>query len=69
VLTESEVTAWLQSVNALRLVLGTRLDVSEDEQADVSPTDPEATAWALYHYLTFLLDRIVSAMSGSGKRR
>jgi hypothetical protein len=64
VLTEDQVTAWLQSVNALRLVLGTRLDVSEDERDEVGPDDPDAAAWALYHYLTFLLDRIVTAMSG-----
>ena len=40
VLTESEVTAWLQSVNALRLVLGTRLDVSEDEHGRRRPDRP-----------------------------
>ena len=30
ILTESELNAWLSAVGSMRLVLGTRLDVSED---------------------------------------
>lgn len=65
VLTEAEVTAWMQSVNALRLVLGTRLDVQEDDDGgEALPSDhPDTPAWALYHYLTYLLDRIITAQS------
>ena len=56
----------MQSVNALRLVLGTRLDVSEDDDGseDLPEDHPDAPVWAMYHYLTFLLDRIITAQSG-----
>jgi len=65
VLTEEEVTAWMQSVNALRLVLGTRLDVQEDDAGggELPPDHPDTAVWALYHYLTYLLDRIITAQS------
>lgn len=65
-LTDDEVTAWMQSVNALRLVLGTRLDVSEDDDGsdDLPPQHPDAPAWTMYHYLSFLLERIIAAQSG-----
>ena len=41
-LSDDEVGAWLRSVNALRLVLGTRLDVQEDDTGEVDPGDPDA---------------------------
>jgi hypothetical protein len=63
VLTEEEVGAWLQSVNALRLVLGTRLDVKEDDTGEVDPADPDADARVLYHYLSALADQIVTSLS------
>ena len=47
VLTESELNAWLSAVGSLRLVLGTRLDVSEDMEAP-DPEDPTAAEYALY---------------------
>lgn len=65
VLTEDEVNAWLQSINALRLVLGTRLDVQEDDDGMIDADDPDANAKALYHYLSALTDAIVTSLSGS----
>lgn len=58
-ITEAELLAWVQSLNALRLVLGTMLDVSEDGSRD-DPTDP---GFALYGYLSLLLEEAVSALS------
>ena len=44
-LAEDELVAWLSAVNDLRLVLGTRLDVSEDPLEDqVDEDDPRAPA-------------------------
>jgi hypothetical protein len=62
-LTEAEMTAWMGAVNDLRLVLGTRLDVSEDQDFPALD-DPNAPAFAVYQYLTFLLGEIVHALSG-----
>jgi hypothetical protein len=63
-LTEGQLSAWLGSLNDLRLVLGTRLDVSEDDYGAEIPDDhPEARAWALYGYLGWLQETVVEALS------
>ena len=59
---EEELTAWLTSLNDLRLVLGTRLDVAED-QAAVDEDDPDAPTMALYGYLSGLLADVVDALA------
>jgi len=63
-LTEDELTAWMSVVNDLRLVLGTRLDVTEDTTpADFPADDPRSPVFALYAYATWLVDTIVGALS------
>jgi Domain of unknown function (DUF2017) len=63
-LTDDQLLAWMQAVNSVRLVLGTLLDVSEDDAGrDVDDDDPDAGTWALYGYLSFLLDQLVEAAS------
>jgi hypothetical protein len=57
-LTEDELTAWMGSLNDFRLVLGTRLGVTEDEIATGTPEH------ALYHYLTYLEESVVQALAG-----
>src|SRR3954454_18623705 len=64
VLSEDELSAWMAALNQLRLVLGTRLDVTEDMEQPADD-DPAARAYALYAYLSFLQDQVVSALSGS----
>jgi Domain of unknown function (DUF2017) len=55
VLDEEQILAWLSTLNDLRLILGTRLGVTDERQdEDVPEDDPRAQAWALYHYLAFL---------------
>ncbi len=49
-LSEAELNAWLSAVGSIRLVLGTRLDVSEDMAAP-DPSDPAAPEYALYELL------------------
>ena len=63
-LDEEQLLAWMGAVNDLRLVLGTRLDVSEDMEVAVDPADPDGQAMAVYQYLSFLLESIVDALSG-----
>ena len=63
-LTEDDVLAWLGVLNDLRLVLGTRLEVTEETaEDDFQAGDPRAEAFALYAYLTYVVDGIVRALS------
>jgi hypothetical protein len=57
-LSEEELTAWLGSLNDFRLVLGTTLGVTEE---DMMTEDPEH---ALYHYLSYLEESVVTALAG-----
>ena len=57
-----QLTAWMQAVNALRLVLGTMLNITDDDdELSFNPEDPNARTVALYGYLGGLLDEIVDA--------
>jgi hypothetical protein len=61
-LTAEQLDAWMGSVNAVRLVLGTMLDVTEDlDMNTVSPDDPEIETYVLYSYLSFLLEELIRA--------
>jgi len=55
-------SSFMRSCNALRLVLGTRLDVSEDDHR-VDPDDPDAPAWALYYFLSSLVGEMVEVLA------
>jgi hypothetical protein len=60
-LTPYEVQAWLGVLNDTRLVLGTRLGVTEEERA-LDPADPEAGGYAMYQWLTWLQGDLVEAL-------
>jgi len=62
---EDQLGTWLRTFNDLRLVLGTRLDVSEDDTGAIDPDDPEAPARAAYEYLGWLLESTVIALAGA----
>jgi hypothetical protein len=62
-LTAEEAESWLTGLNALRLLLGTRLDVSEDEPLDLNPSDARAHEPAVYLYLSWLQEQLVDAMA------
>jgi Domain of unknown function (DUF2017) len=62
-LAEPEAVAWMQSINSVRLVLGTMLDVDEELDLDAVPDDdPEIQGYAIYSYLSALLDELVRAL-------
>jgi hypothetical protein len=61
-LDEAGLTAWMGTLNSLRLVLGTRLDVDE-ELPTLDADDPLAPAFAVYEYLGWLLSQVVDALS------
>ena len=62
VLTEEQLDAWMRTINAVRLVLGTLLEVGEDDPTP-APDDPHAAMYATYEFFGFLLDQIVLARS------
>jgi hypothetical protein len=62
-LDEEQALAWMRAINDVRLLLGTRLDVSEDPaDRKVAPDDPRASAFALYDYLSLLTQELVEAL-------
>ena len=65
-LDEEQLVAWMGAINDLRLVLGTRLDVSEEPlEEQVDEHDPRAPAFALYGYLSHLQETVVQALSSA----
>ena len=60
-LDHEDMTAWMGTLNALRLVLGTRLDVDED-LPDLDRADPMAPAYAVYEYLGWLLSQVIDVL-------
>src|SRR5262245_10177561 len=61
-----ELDSWLTALNDLRLVLGTRLDVTEDLFADgFDPHAPDAHELAVYAFLTWLQEAAVEAAADS----
>jgi hypothetical protein len=63
-LDEAESKAWLTGLNDLRLVLGSRLDVTESfSLSALSPRHPQAREYAVYVYLSYLQEQLVEALS------
>jgi hypothetical protein len=62
-LEEAEAESWMRALNGVRLVLGTRLDVSED-MGRPEPDDPEGPAYAVYEYLSVVVSELVDALAG-----
>jgi Domain of unknown function (DUF2017) len=66
-LAEGQVLALAQALNGVRLVLGTVLDVGEDDDPDgadaLDPDDPLAAEQQLYGFLSWLLEWTVRALS------
>jgi hypothetical protein len=59
-LTAEQLDGWLRALNSIRLLLGTRLEVTEDDDADPS----ESPAHALYYFLGYLQECGIDALSG-----
>ena len=62
-MSETELLAFVQAVNSVRLVLGTLLDLTEDDEADPSDELVASPEYQLYGYLSWVLDGAVHAMS------
>jgi len=65
---EEELLAWMRALNEVRLVLGTRLDISEEgDERPVDDDDPRVGAFAAYDYITWLQGEAIDAL-GSSRR-
>ncbi len=68
-LTQEQLESWLGALESLRLAIGTQLDVSDESYATVLDLDdPELVRHHVYHWLSWLQDEVVEALS-SGLRR
>lgn len=61
-LTGESTERWIQVLNDVRLVLGTRLDVTEEDGPEIDPDDPQAQQRAIYYWLTAVQDSLVNAL-------
>jgi hypothetical protein len=58
-----ELAAWMTVINDLRLVLGTRLDVGEEDR-DLDPGHPDSPVMELYRALGYVLEEVIEALNG-----
>lgn len=67
VLSQSEALAWLSALNQIRLVIGTKIDVQENERypdpATIAADDVRSQGLLLYGYLTWLESELLEAIS------
>ena len=62
-LTEEELLVWMGAVNDFRLLLGTRIDITEEStEQDYPEGDANHDAFQVYAYLTWLEDRMLRAL-------
>ena len=62
-LDREQADAWLGCLNDLRLVLGTRLEVTEETELDLRRDDPRAQALTVYGWLGWLQESLLEAMT------
>jgi hypothetical protein len=53
---------WIQVLNDVRLALGTRLGITEDDDQGLDPDDPQHEPKLLYYWLTAMQDRVVQEL-------
>jgi hypothetical protein len=63
-LDEGQMVAFMQAVNGVRLVLGTLLDITDDDELVEREDVENAPEYHLYGYLSWVLDSSVRALSG-----
>ena len=63
-LNEEEADSWMRALNEVRLVLGTRLGVTEEgDERPLDHDDPRLPVFAAYDYLSMLQGELVEALS------
>ncbi len=59
-ITNQQAQDWLKALNDLRLVLGTRLEITDEVETDFEADEPGIH---LYNYLTYLQGTLIDALS------
>ena len=67
VISAIELEQWMRSVNAVRLVIGTQLDIGEDDDRPAR-SDPTYARYGVYDFLTQLLAWIIDALASEHRR-
>jgi hypothetical protein len=63
---DAQATAWMGTLNDLRLVLGTRLGVTDETEGQpIDEDDPDADRRIVYAYAGWLLEQFVDALAGA----
>ena len=65
-LSEPDAQAWLRALNDVRLALGVRLGVTDDfdeRSGEIDPADPRSAYVWVYHWLAYLQESLVDALS------
>ena len=65
-LSQPDAEAWLRALNDVRLALGVRLGVTDDFEEvgnGINPADPRAAYVWVYHWLAYLQESLVEALS------
>jgi len=63
-LDQDQLSVWLRAINQIRLVLGTRLDVThETNEDDFEEDELKGPAWSLYVYLGWLQQHMIEALA------
>ena len=64
-LSAEQADAWMRAINEVRLVIGMRLDVTEEgDERPTSLDDPRMPAFAAYDYLSMLQSELIDALGG-----
>ena len=59
-ITDQQAQDWLKALNDLRLVLGTRLEITDDVETDFEADEPGIQ---LYNYLTYLQGTLIDSLT------
>lgn len=63
----AEMTRWLTLLTDLRLAIGTRLEMTEEKMSvEPQPDDPEGPALSVLHWLGWVQESLLAAMSDLG---
>lgn len=62
-ITTEQADQWMSTINEIRLVLGTKLDVREDDDGLIDLDDPDAAGHQIYALLSSLLDALTDVRS------
>lgn len=64
-LDQSQAEAWLRTLNDVRLAIGVRLDVQEDDDPIVAAEETGDPRWSAYSWLTAVQGLLIEVLAGS----